>query len=58
MLTLTRYTEETTETVDVPITREDAIDLANETLRCGSYEASGFYFELAIGLEMYPEEES
>jgi hypothetical protein len=52
MLTLERYTEETTETVDVPITREDALDLANETLRCGSYEASGFYFELAIGLGM------
>jgi hypothetical protein len=51
MMVLTRYVDDVAETIDVPITRADAIDLANEKMRCGGYEAAGFYFEIAIGLD-------
>jgi hypothetical protein len=47
-LDLTPYQEEPDETVPVPITRDDALDLASETLRAGNAEAFDFYTVLAL----------
>ncbi len=41
------------DTVRIQLTRQDAIDLAHEKARLGSYEASGFY--LALASEIPPE---
>jgi hypothetical protein len=47
-LDLTLYEEEPDATVQVPLTRDDALDLAAETLRAGNCEAFGFYSVLAL----------
>lgn len=45
-LTLLQYTDLEEPTLEVPITRDDALDLARETARADNAEATVFYLRM------------
>jgi hypothetical protein len=47
MVTLYKYQEHETPTLRVPITKQDALDMADEMSRANNTEAEGFWYLMA-----------